>query len=75
MLLRDLIENNFNNYLTEVLLDYILYLYDISIWTWLPTIIITQFIGAFAQLQNATLASSLSVRPHGTTWLPLNGFS
>ena len=27
MLLTDLIENNFNNYLTEVALDYILYLF------------------------------------------------
>jgi len=45
---------HFNNYLTEVVFDYILHSYIISIWTWTPTII-TQSTCAFAKLQNATI--------------------
>ena len=33
-----------------------------------------RFLGAFAKLRKATV-SVLSVRPHGTTLLPLDGFS
>jgi hypothetical protein len=33
------------------------------------------FLGMFAKFAKSDLASScLSVRPHGTTWLPLDGF-
>jgi hypothetical protein len=32
------------------------------------------FLGALAKLQMATIGSIMSVRPHGTTRLSLNGF-
>jgi len=32
-------------------------------------------LGAFANLRMATISSVMSVRPHGTTRLPMNGFS
>jgi len=34
-----------------------------------------KFLGAFAKLRKATVSSVMSVRPHGTTRLPLNRFS
>ena len=33
------------------------------------------FLGAFAKLRRATISFLMSVRPHGTNWLPLDGFS
>jgi len=33
------------------------------------------FLGAFAKLRKATINFVMSVRPHGTTRLPLDGFS
>ena len=33
------------------------------------------FKGVFAQLGRATIRFVVSAGPHGTTWLPLNGFS
>jgi hypothetical protein len=32
-------------------------------------------IGAFTRLRKATIRFAMSVRPHGKTWLPLDGFS
>ena len=31
------------------------------------------FLGVFAKLQKATISFVMSVRPHATTWLPLDG--
>jgi hypothetical protein len=36
---------------------------------------IHSFLGAFAKLQKATVSFVMSVRPHRTVWLPLDGFS
>ena len=33
-----------------------------------------QFLGAFAKLRKATTSLAMSVRPHGKTRLPLDGF-
>ena len=33
------------------------------------------FLGAFAELRNATISFVMSVRPHGRAFLPLDGFS
>jgi hypothetical protein len=33
------------------------------------------FLGSFAKLRNAIISFFMSVRPHGTTRLPLDGFS
>ena len=33
-----------------------------------------QFLGAFAKLRKATTSLAMSVSPHGTTRLPLDGF-
>ena len=33
------------------------------------------FLGAFAKLRKATVSFVMSVRPHGTTRLPMGGFS
>jgi len=33
------------------------------------------FLGAFAKLRKATISFVMSVRPHGITRLPLDGFS
>jgi len=35
----------------------------------------SSFLGAFAELRRATISFVMSVRPHGTTRLPLDGFS
>ena len=35
----------------------------------------TYFLGAFAKLRKATISFITSVRPHGTTRLPLDGLS
>jgi hypothetical protein len=32
-------------------------------------------LGAFAELLKANISCDLTVRPHGTTWLQLDGFS
>jgi hypothetical protein len=32
-------------------------------------------LGAFAELQKVTVSFVMSVCPHGTNWLPLDGFS
>jgi hypothetical protein len=32
-------------------------------------------LGAFAEFQKATTSFVLSICPHGSTWLPLGGFS
>jgi hypothetical protein len=32
------------------------------------------FLSAFAKLQKASTSFVISVRPHGTRWLPLDGF-
>ena len=34
-----------------------------------------EFLGAFAELRKESISFVLSVRPHGTTRLPLDGFS
>ena len=36
---------------------------------------VTIFLGAFAELQKLTISFVMSVHPHGTTRLPLDGFS
>jgi len=33
-----------------------------------------KFLGAFAKLRIVTISFVMSVRPHGTTLLPMNGF-
>ena len=35
----------------------------------------TSILGAFAKLRKATISFVVSVRPHGTTRFPLEGFS
>jgi hypothetical protein len=36
---------------------------------------VSLFLGAFAKLRKATISFVLSIRTHGTTRLPLEGFS
>jgi len=36
---------------------------------------VTIFLGAFTKLQKVTISFVMPVHPHGTTWLPLDGFS
>ena len=38
-------------------------------------VVFCYFLGAFAKLRKATVSFVMSVRPHGTTRLPLDGFS
>jgi hypothetical protein len=35
---------------------------------------VKRFLGAFSKLRKATISFVMSVRPHGTTRLPLDGF-
>jgi len=37
--------------------------------------LIDRFIGAFAKFRKVTVSLAMSVRQHGTTWPPLDGFS
>jgi hypothetical protein len=39
------------------------------------TVLLFSVLGAFAKLRKATISVVMSVRPHATTQLPLDGFS